>query len=319
MKKVNIAIIGTRDSDVVNNNKMGRAIRDYLLANQLEVVNVYSGNAEGTDQVANLFRRVAKVTHFLPWDSHNADLRKDGVEYINKGTSKDYDDLMFKLYPHLAKTQKHAILKLIRRNMHIILGDKDHKAVDIVFWHTKSGEPVSGTLYGYTLAKHLGLRTVRLHSNSPEEAATVKVEQEVSKVVEKKEEDKKAPQLLLSGGSLESEQLRSILASGVIKGLGLGDMYYKLIKNKAVIKIGKVQVDLNVNIKSTSVMLKLSGKKYVTLDIPHPQTQEETAMWLEIVKDYIVRLVTKANENAQAFIDKGELVYTINKDGKIAK
>lgn len=157
-----IAVIGTRKlqdpKEVINK------IVKYLIDNKINISEVRSGNAIGTDQLANKFAKIdkLKVYHFLPWGSYNKalQLNKDNVYYIYKASDK-FDKDILELFPFMEKT-KHGIWSLIRRNFQIIMGENGDDHVDMVFWHTINGELTGGTRYGVMLARKLGIKDISI-------------------------------------------------------------------------------------------------------------------------------------------------------------
>lgn len=148
-----IAIIGTREietpKEVLTN------IIQYLKDKKILVTEVRSGNAEGTDQLANKFLKDKniKVAHYLPWKSYNYSLRvnENNVYYIHKETDK-FDDEIIEMFPYMEK-MKSSVWALVRRNYQIILGTNGDDPVDLVFWHTIAGKLKGGTRYGVMLAR----------------------------------------------------------------------------------------------------------------------------------------------------------------------
>lgn len=154
-----IAIIGTRD---VSPEKMVKAIEfieDYLFRNKITVEAVYSGNAEGMDQVATYFSQFTTCVHFLPWKTYNIHLHNNSCIYELRGDNDLYDDLIYKLFPWIRT--KPTMLGLIRRNMFIILGDQTYKRIDLLFWYTGKGV-IGGTAYGIKTAVHFGIKLVEI-------------------------------------------------------------------------------------------------------------------------------------------------------------
>lgn len=157
-----IAVFGTRN--LQDPKEVITKIVKYLIDNKIDVSEVRSGNAIGTDQLANKFAKIdkLKVCHFLPWESYNKDLQmsKNNVYYICK-ISKKFDKDILKLFPFMEKT-KPGMWSLIRRNFQIIMGENGDDYVDMVFWHTADGELTGGTRYGVMLARKLGIKDINI-------------------------------------------------------------------------------------------------------------------------------------------------------------
>lgn len=157
-----IAVIGTRK--LQDPKEVITKIVKYLVDNKINISEVRSGNAAGTDQLANKFAKIdkLKVYHFLPWGSYNKalQLNKDNVYYICKASDK-FDKDILELFPFMEKT-KHGIWSLIRRNFQIIMGENGDDHVDLVFWHTINGELTGGTRYGVMLARKLGIKDINI-------------------------------------------------------------------------------------------------------------------------------------------------------------
>ncbi len=157
-----IAVIGTRKLEKAE--EVIEKIRKYLNENQIKVDMVRSGNAEGTDQLANSFADddSISVIHYLPWSNYNESMKikKSNIHYVHEPT-KQFDDSILELFPYTENISE-GIRSLIRRNYQIIMGRKGDKPVDLVFWHTNTGVPTSGTRYGVILARHLGIKDIRV-------------------------------------------------------------------------------------------------------------------------------------------------------------
>jgi len=156
------AIIGTRD--LKNREGVIRNIFSYVLKNNLDIDFIVSGNAEGTDQIANYFaQKHICVLHYLPWNSYNKHLRQDqnpNIRYTTNVITK-FDKHIIQLFPHM-KNQKESVWNLIRRNYQIILGEYGDNPVDIVFYHVNTEEVSGGTRYGVLLAEQYNIKTVRV-------------------------------------------------------------------------------------------------------------------------------------------------------------
>jgi len=157
-----IAIIGTRD--LKNPKEVLRKIVNYLKENKIDFDTVTSGNAVGTDQIANSFSKIDKITiiHYLPWKTYNEDLKieKDNVQYVCNSTDK-FDKDILEMFPFMKK-QSQGNWALVRRNFQIILGSDGDKPVDLVFWHTVDGILSGGTRYGVLLARKMGIKDVSI-------------------------------------------------------------------------------------------------------------------------------------------------------------
>lgn len=157
-----IAIIGTRN--LKNPKQVLQNIVKYLKDNKIKVRLVVSGNAVGTDQLANHFAKVEGVTvaHYLPWPSFNKQLvqNKPNIRYFYNPT-KIFDNHILTLFPHMSNVSK-GVWSLIRRNYQIILGLNGTNPCDIVFWHTTDGNVHGGTAYGVKLAEEKGIKLVRV-------------------------------------------------------------------------------------------------------------------------------------------------------------
>ncbi|NCC41235.1 MAG: hypothetical protein EOM21_17740 [Gammaproteobacteria bacterium] len=156
MKKM--AIIGPRN--IKSQKAIEANIRKYLADNKLKYDIVVSGNAEGTDQIANSFASDHIVAHYLPWGIYNQELRKEGIRYITHPTEM-FDDQILELFPFM-KDKGQGVWKLVRRNFQIILGKEGEYPVDVVFYHSETKEVSGGTRYGYVIAKAHGIKTVRV-------------------------------------------------------------------------------------------------------------------------------------------------------------
>jgi hypothetical protein len=158
-----IAIIGTRKLKESHADIVFKNIKKYLSENNLKPNMVRSGNAVGTDQLANrLVDDSTTIAHYLPWIDYNQELksRNPRIHYLFKKTNV-FDDKMYELFPFI-KGQRDGVISLIRRNFQIIMGIDGDKPVDLVFWHTNSNKPSGGTMYGVILARHLGIKDVRV-------------------------------------------------------------------------------------------------------------------------------------------------------------
>jgi hypothetical protein len=144
------AIIGTRG--IKNPERVYEKIQNYIKKNDLKIDLFVSGNAEGTDQIANRFVPTA-VLHFLPWASYNKHLQQlDNFDiFYVTNVLNIFDEQILELFPHM-KNQSQGVWNLIRRNFQIILGEYGSQPVDIVFFHIE-GELKGGTRYGVLLAK----------------------------------------------------------------------------------------------------------------------------------------------------------------------
>ena len=147
-----IAVIGTRDESQLELAKEN--LFKFLDDNNVTLVR--SGNAYGSDQLANLFNGF--VEHYLPWKSYNEELRYSDVTYI-LGDVDIFDDKITELFPWV--NNKNGLKKLVRRNCAIILGINGDDPVDAVLWHNPKGV-TGGTAYGVKLAEHLGISTIRI-------------------------------------------------------------------------------------------------------------------------------------------------------------
>lgn len=157
-----IAIIGTREADAEQISFSVDFIKKYIEDNHLSDVYIYSGNAEGMDQVATKMKEhVMYVTHFLPWKDYNKHLFEEGCSYIYKGTHSKYDSIIYEMFPWIKN--KPTMLGLIRRNMFIILGDGYNMSqkVDVVFYYTGKGI-VGGTAYGIKTAQKFGIKIIEI-------------------------------------------------------------------------------------------------------------------------------------------------------------
>lgn len=157
-----IAVIGTRK--VTNSKAVLTNIVRYLTTNEINISSVRSGNAIGSDQLANSFAKIDRISvyHYLPWENYNKSLRikKDNIYYICESTNK-FDKDIIEMFPHMAK-MKSGVWALIRRNFQIIMGKDGNDPVDIVFWHTIDGKLTGGTRYGVMLAKKLGIKDINV-------------------------------------------------------------------------------------------------------------------------------------------------------------
>lgn len=150
-----VAIIGTRKVSDVKLKELSQGMNAFFKQFNLEVDYVYSGNAEGVDQIANEFGE--KCVVWLPWRGHNKEfLTNQKIEVV--GDDCRYDALLDSMFDNFSQASP-GVKKLIRRNAFIILGDDKYPPADIVLWHTGRGVK-GGTAYGIKIAKRHGIRTV---------------------------------------------------------------------------------------------------------------------------------------------------------------
>jgi hypothetical protein len=161
LKGIKAAIVGTRQPKYEGQELLRRLFNVFKVEGIFPTV-VRSGNAEGTDQVANFWAGLSSILvgHYLPWSNYNIHLRIEGVKYIYEPTTM-FDELILQLFPHMAN-QKPSVWNLVRRNCQIVMGTNGKSLVDIVFWHTASGSLEGGTAYAVKLARHLKIRDIQI-------------------------------------------------------------------------------------------------------------------------------------------------------------